>query len=146
MLRSRLCLYVGRLRLGSTQHQCGCTGRWVLTILRCSQIIIGHLLTRDGMGVVEGYYSRVRPQHGVCAELVWSIRVVWKGCGQERDVVWLGVRPAFVKLGMPEREVLQPEDLPHTVLFDVLILVYAALPPLYQPTWMRVLDAFMRAG
>jgi hypothetical protein len=56
------------------------------------------------------------------------------------------VRPAFVELRVPERKVLQSEDLPGTVFFDVFVLVYAAFPPLDQSTWVRVLDAFVRAG
>jgi hypothetical protein len=47
---------------------------------------------------------------------------------------------------MPEGEILQLEDLPDSVLFDVLILVETAFPPLDETAGMRVLDAFMGPG
>lgn len=47
---------------------------------------------------------------------------------------------------MPEREVLQPEDLPRAILLDVLVLIYASFPPLDQPSGMRILDALVGAG
>lgn len=56
------------------------------------------------------------------------------------------MRPAFVELGVPEREVLEPEDLPHAILLDVLILIYAAFPPLYQPAWVRIFDTLVRTS
>lgn len=44
---------------------------------------------------------------------------------------------------MPEREVPQSKNLPHTVLFDILVLVYASFPPLHQTARVRIFDAFM---
>jgi hypothetical protein len=95
---------------------------------------------------VEGYNARIRPQHRMIAQDIRPIRVIRVRRGQERHVVGLRVGPAFLERRVPERKVLQPEDLPHAVLLDVLVLVYATLPPLYQPTWVRVLDAFVGAG
>jgi hypothetical protein len=138
--------YAGRLRPWLTQHQRGSAGRWILTILWCPQIVIGHLLTRDGVRVMKGHYSCVWPQHWVCAKFVRAIWIIREGRGQEGNVIRLRVTPALVKLSMPKGEVLQPEDLPHTILFDVLILVYATFPPLHQTAWVRVLDALMGAG
>lgn len=94
---------------------------------------------------MEGHHTRVWPEHWVWTQLVRAIWILWEGRGHEWDVVWLGVRPAFVELGMPEREVLEPEDLPYTILLDVFVFIYATFPPLYQPTWVGVLDAFMGA-
>ena len=98
------------------------------------------------MIVVERHNTRIRPQHRMITQNVRPIRIIWIGRREKGHVVGLRVCPALLKRRMPERKVLQPEDFPHAVLFDVLILVYAALPPLYQPTRVCVLDAIVGAG
>jgi hypothetical protein len=95
---------------------------------------------------MEGHNARIRPQHRMITQNIRPIRVIRVRRGEEGHVVGLRVRPALLERRVPEREVLQPEDLPNAVLFDVLILVYAALPPLYQPAGVRVLDAVMGAS
>ncbi len=47
---------------------------------------------------------------------------------------------------MPEWEILELENLPDAVLFDVLILIDAAFPPLHEASGVRVFDAFVSAG
>lgn len=47
---------------------------------------------------------------------------------------------------MPKREVLQPEDLPRAILFDILILVDTSFPPLYKAARVCVLDALVGTG
>lgn len=133
-------------RLGLAKHQGRRASVGILAIFRRLQVIISDLLARDGVLVVKRHNSSVRPEHRVLTQLVRSLRVFRICLGHEGHVVGLGVRPALPKLGVPEGEVLQPEDLPHAILLDVLILVYAALPPLHQPTRVRVLDALVRAG
>ena len=47
---------------------------------------------------------------------------------------------------MPKWEILQLPDLPDTILFDVLIFVETALPPLDEAAGMGILDAFVGSG
>jgi hypothetical protein len=140
-LNGILCL---RLRLAERQWRSA--SACILAKLRRAQVVVGHLLARNGMFVVKGYHTRIRPEHRVLAKLVRAVRVLGKGRGQERHVVGLGVRPPLLKGRVPERKVFQPEDLPYAVLLDILVLVDASFPPLYEATRVRVFDALVRAG
>lgn len=108
-----------------------------------SKIVVGHLLTSDRVLVVEGHDARVWPEHRVIAQHIWPIRIFWIRFREERHVVGLGVCPTFFECRVPKREVLQPEDLPYAILFDVLVLIHSTLPPLYQAARMCVLDAIV---
>jgi hypothetical protein len=136
----RLCL-----RLWFAELQRRSAGACILTILGRAQVIVSYRLARNGVLVVERHHTRIRPEHRVFAQLIGPIRVVGIRRRQERHVVGLGVRPALLKGRVPEGEVLQAEDLPHAILLDVLILVDAALPPLYEAPRMCVLDALVGA-
>lgn len=48
--------------------------------------------------------------------------------------------PTALKLGVPEREVPVPEQLPHAILLEVLVLVEPALPPLYVTARVSLVD------
>jgi hypothetical protein len=133
-----------RFRLAKCQRRG--TGACILAKLRRAQVIVCHLLTRDGMFVVKRHDTRVRPKHRMIAKLIRAIRILGEGRGQKGHVVGLGVRPSFLERRMPEGEVLQPEDLPHAILLDIFVLIDASFPPLYEPARVRVLDALVGTG
>ena len=112
----------------------------------CPQIVIGNLLACDGVLVMERHDTRIRPEHWVIAQNVRPVRICGVGLREKRHVVRLGMRPAFFERRMPKGKVLQSEDFPHTVLFDIFVLIYPAFPPLYQTARMCVLDAVMGAS
>lgn len=56
------------------------------------------------------------------------------------------MRPPLFEGRVPEGEVLQPEDLPHSILFDVFVLVYTTFPPLHQAARVCVFDAIVGTG
>jgi len=96
-----------------------------------SKIIVGDLLASDRVIVVEWHDARVRPEHRTIAKNVWPIWILRVRLREEGYIVRLGVRPPLFEGRVPEGEVLQPEDLPCPILFDVFVLVYATFPPLY---------------
>jgi hypothetical protein len=98
------------------------------------------------MLIMKRHNPGIRPEHGVIAEFVrpvWILRIRRR---KERHIVGLRMRPTLLESSVPEGKVFQPEDLPHAALLDVLVLIDAALPPLYQSTWVRVFDALVSAG
>jgi hypothetical protein len=95
---------------------------------------------------MKGHNPGIRPEHGVLAEFVRPIWIVRIRRRKERHIVGLCMRPTLLESSMPEGKVFQPENLPHAALLDVLVLIDAALPPLYQSTWVRVFDALVSAG
>lgn len=134
-----------RFRLRLTELECRRAGACILPKVWRSQIIFRNVFTCDGMLVVEGHHTRIRPQHRVLTELIWTKRILWERGREERDIVGFGIRPALFEGGMPEGEVLQPEDLPYAILLYVFVFVDASLPPLNQAARMRVLDALVCA-
>jgi hypothetical protein len=88
----------------------------------------------------------IRPKHRVLTQNIRPEGIFWECRLGKGHVVWLGVRPTFVKRRMPKGKVFQSENLPHSVLLDVLVLVHTSLPPLYQAARVGVLDAFVCAG
>lgn len=90
--------------------------------------------------------TRVRPHHRLIAKIVWPIWIFWVRFRRKRYIVRFGMRPALLELRMPEWEVLQPEDLPYTIFFDVLVLINATFPPLHESTGMCIFDALMCAS
>lgn len=114
--------------------------------MRRSQIIVGNLLAGNGMSVVKRHNAGIRPEHWVFTQNVWPNGILWKRCLGEWHVIWLGVRPTFVKGRMPKGKILESEDLPHTILFNVLVLVHTTFPPLHQAAGVCVLDTLVCAG
>lgn len=111
-----------------------------------SQIVVCNLLTSDGMSVVERHNAGIRPEHWIFTQNIWSEGILREGCFREWHVIRFGVGPTFVKGRMPKGKILESENLPNAVFFDVLVLVHAAFPPLYQAARVCVLDAFVCAG
>jgi hypothetical protein len=90
---------------------------------------------------------RIRPQHQLLHNLIWTERTLRVNLGiQRNELSDLLVAPASGEIRMPQWEILQLPDLPDTVLFDVLILVDATLPPLDEATGVSILDAFVGSG
>lgn len=128
-------------RLGLAERQWRSASAWVLAILGRAQVVVCHLVARNGVLVMERHHPRIWPEHRVIAQLVRPIWIVGVCGRQKRNIIGLGVRPALLKGRVPERKVFQAENFPDAILFDVLVLVDAAFPPLYKTSWVGVLDA-----
>lgn len=90
---------------------------------------------------------RVRPQHQLLHNLIWTriilrIRLYIK----RNELPNLFIAPSPREIRMPEREILQLEDLPDAIFFDIFILVQPAFPPLDETAGMCFCDAFVGSG
>lgn len=131
--------------------------------MRRSQVVIIDLFSSDRMRVVEWDDAGVGPQHPLLNDLVRSDRIFRVRLRRPWDVILLGVCPASLKIGVPEREVAVPsrryqewsrrvsrghlpEQFPGSVLLDIFILVQATFPPLGVTTRVLFLDTLVSTG
>lgn len=87
---------------------------------------------------------RIRPQHQLLYDIIWAqwtLRILFRI--KRNELSDLLVAPPSSEIRMPKREIFQLPDLPDTVLFDVLIFVDAALPPLNEASGVGILDALV---
>ena len=129
------------LRCAECQRWLG--GAGILPIVRSSQVIIRHLLSRDGMGIMEWDNSCIWPEHRLFDELVRPVRILWIECAEERHVIRLRVCPTLLEGRVPEWKVFQFPNLPDAIFLDIFVLVNAAFPPLHDAAWVCVGDTFV---
>jgi hypothetical protein len=129
---------------GLRQSQSWQCGRYILPKFWRSQIIFLDHLSSNRMRVMEWNDSCIWPQHQLFHNLIRAQRALGKDLRIKRnEFPNLLVAPSSAEVGMPKWEVLQLPDLPHPVLFDILILVDTAFPPLDEAAGVGILDALV---
>lgn len=89
---------------------------------------------------------RIRPHGPLLNQLIRPQRVLGIARRHKRHIILPGMAPPLLKLGVPQRKVPVPKQLPRAVLLDVLVLVQPALPPLPVAARVVGLDGLVRAG